>query len=46
MKYELDRILKEVEQDERRRKPDPKQKLTREQIRERVKQRKQEKEQK
>lgn len=43
MKYNLERMLKEIELDKRRPKTDPKQKLSQDQIRERVKQRKQEK---
>lgn len=42
MKYNLERMLKEIEQDERRRLSVPKQKLTQQQIRELVKKRKQE----
>ena len=42
MKYNLERMLKEIEQDERRRKSDPKRKLSQEQIRELINKRKQE----
>lgn len=42
MKYPLERMLREIVLDEQQQKTDPKQKLSREQIRDRVKQRKRE----
>lgn len=42
MKYLLERMLREIALDEQQQKTDPKQKLSRDQIRDRVKQRKRE----